>query len=130
MLQERLNGLSAAINALHLVNPAYAWIDRIHELMVVSRDLSTHDISSLQRSGSKNYVTEANYIEFDNVKVTGCSLDFITNLPIIFSNVTFDASYTFQVVTPSGNVLVEDLTLRVDTGSNLLITGSLSFSCF
>lgn len=98
--------------------------------MVVSRDLSTHDISSLQRSGSKNYVTEANYIEFDNVKVTGCSLDFITNLPIIFSNVTFDASYTFQVVTPSGNVLVEDLTLRVDTGSNLLITGSLSFSCF
>lgn len=29
MLQERLNGLSAAINALHLVNPAYAWIDPI-----------------------------------------------------------------------------------------------------
>ncbi|KAH9684272.1 nuclear pore complex protein NUP160 [Citrus sinensis] len=26
-LQERLNGLSAAINALHLVHPAYAWID-------------------------------------------------------------------------------------------------------
>lgn len=26
-LQEILNGLSAAINALHLVNPAYAWID-------------------------------------------------------------------------------------------------------
>ncbi|KAK3022159.1 hypothetical protein RJ639_045354, partial [Escallonia herrerae] len=26
-LQERLNGLSAAINALHLVHPAYAWIN-------------------------------------------------------------------------------------------------------
>jgi len=29
----------------------------------------------------------------------------------------------FQVVTPSGNVLVQDLTLKVDSGSNLLITG-------
>ncbi|KAL1369522.1 nuclear pore complex protein NUP160-like isoform X2 [Arachis hypogaea] len=27
MLQERLNALSAAINSLHLVHPAYAWID-------------------------------------------------------------------------------------------------------
>ncbi|XP_031284855.1 nuclear pore complex protein NUP160 isoform X3 [Pistacia vera] len=27
VLQERLNGLSAAINALHLVHPTYAWID-------------------------------------------------------------------------------------------------------
>lgn len=26
-LQERLNGLSAAINALHLVRPAHAWIE-------------------------------------------------------------------------------------------------------
>lgn len=26
-LQERLNGLSTAINALHLVHPAYAWIE-------------------------------------------------------------------------------------------------------
>lgn len=26
-LKEILNGLSAAINALHLVHPAYAWID-------------------------------------------------------------------------------------------------------
>lgn len=30
-LQERLNGLSAAINALHLVRPAYAWIDPLLE---------------------------------------------------------------------------------------------------
>lgn len=27
ILQERLNVLSAAINALHLVHPAHAWID-------------------------------------------------------------------------------------------------------
>ncbi|XAR49206.1 hypothetical protein NMG60_11032316 [Bertholletia excelsa] len=31
ILQERLNGLSATINALHLVHPAYAWIDPILE---------------------------------------------------------------------------------------------------
>lgn len=31
----------------------------------------------------------------------------------------------FQVVTPTGNVLVEDLTLKVESGSNLLITGNL-----
>ncbi|KAK9286738.1 hypothetical protein L1049_015142 [Liquidambar formosana] len=30
-LQERLNGLSAAINALQLVHPAYAWIDPLIE---------------------------------------------------------------------------------------------------
>ncbi|KAL5542946.1 hypothetical protein UlMin_010656 [Ulmus minor] len=30
-LQERLNGLSAAINALHLAHPAYAWIDPLPE---------------------------------------------------------------------------------------------------
>ncbi|XP_057965063.1 nuclear pore complex protein NUP160 [Malania oleifera] len=30
-LQGRLNGLSAAINALHLVHPAYAWIDSTSE---------------------------------------------------------------------------------------------------
>ena len=30
-LQERLEALSAAINALHLVHPAYAWIDSPHE---------------------------------------------------------------------------------------------------
>ncbi|CAJ2672450.1 unnamed protein product [Trifolium pratense] len=29
MLQERLNALSVAVNALHLVHPAYAWIDSL-----------------------------------------------------------------------------------------------------
>uniref|UniRef100_A0A2P2MJN9 Nuclear pore complex protein NUP160 isoform X3 n=1 Tax=Rhizophora mucronata TaxID=61149 RepID=A0A2P2MJN9_RHIMU len=31
MLHERLSGLSAAINALHLVHPAYAWIEHLGE---------------------------------------------------------------------------------------------------
>ncbi|KAK2990477.1 hypothetical protein RJ640_008936 [Escallonia rubra] len=77
------------------LNRLSGYADRIHELMVISRELSVHDVSSLQRNGSRNYVTEANYIAFDGVKV----------------------------VTPSGNVLVDDLTLRVESGSNLLITG-------
>lgn len=32
-----------------------------------------------------------------------------------------------QVVTPSGNVLVDNLTLRLESGSNLLITGNPLF---
>ncbi|QCD98659.1 ATP-binding cassette [Vigna unguiculata] len=72
------------------------YADRICELMAVSRDLSLVDEkSSLQRKASRNCTSEANYIEFDGVKV----------------------------VTPTGNVLVDDLTLRVESGSNLLITG-------
>ncbi|TKY47653.1 ABC transporter D family member 1 [Spatholobus suberectus] len=64
--------------------------------MAVSRELSMVDEkSSLQRKGSRNCISEANYIEFYDVKV----------------------------VTPTGNVLVDDLTLRVEPGSNLLITG-------
>lgn len=31
VLQERLNGLSAAMNALSLVHPGYAWIDPLPE---------------------------------------------------------------------------------------------------
>nr|CAN75977.1 hypothetical protein VITISV_025957 [Vitis vinifera] len=77
------------------LNRLSGYADRIHELMVISRELSTVHDKSLQRNGSGNYVSEANYIEFSNVKV----------------------------VTPTNNVLVEDLTLRVESGSNLLITG-------
>uniref|UniRef100_A0A5B6Z6Q8 Putative Peroxisomal membrane ABC transporter family, PMP family isoform 1 n=1 Tax=Davidia involucrata TaxID=16924 RepID=A0A5B6Z6Q8_DAVIN len=77
------------------LNRLSGYADRIHELMSISRELSVHDVSSPQRNGSRNYVSQANYIEFDSVKV----------------------------VTPTGNVLVEDLTLRVESGSNLLITG-------
>ncbi|KAJ0547205.1 putative ABC-type fatty-acyl-CoA transporter [Helianthus annuus] len=77
------------------LNRLSGYADRIHELMAVSRELSPKDVPSLQRRGSKNYITQADYIEFDKVKV----------------------------VTPSGNVLVEDLTLKVESGSNLLITG-------
>ncbi|KAJ0039996.1 hypothetical protein Pint_26589 [Pistacia integerrima] len=70
------------------------YADRIHELMVISRELSIDDKSS-QRNGNRNFFSEANYIEFSGVKV----------------------------VTPTNNVLVEDLTLKVEPGSNLLITG-------
>ncbi|KAK9272001.1 hypothetical protein L1049_002370 [Liquidambar formosana] len=78
------------------LNRLSGYADRIHELMVISRELSAaHDKSSLQRNRSRNYVSEANYIEFAGVKV----------------------------VTPTGNVLVDNLTLTVESGSNLLITG-------
>lgn len=78
------------------LNRLSGYADRIYELMAVSRELSLVDEkSSLQRNGSRNCISEANYIEFSNVKV----------------------------VTPTGNVLVDDLTLRVEPGSNLLITG-------
>ncbi|GAB2267048.1 ATP-binding cassette sub- D member 1 [Dionaea muscipula] len=76
------------------LNRLSGYADRIHELVVISRELSL-DNSSLQRNGSKNCVSEANYIEFSGVKV----------------------------VTPTNNVLVEDLTLKIEPGSNLLITG-------
>ncbi|KAF9678865.1 hypothetical protein SADUNF_Sadunf07G0080700 [Salix dunnii] len=77
------------------LNRLSGYADRIHELISISRELSNDDKSSLRRSGSKNYFSEADYVEFSCVKV----------------------------VTPSGNVLVQDLTLKVDSGSNLLITG-------
>ncbi|KAL8475087.1 hypothetical protein ACS0TY_031493 [Phlomoides rotata] len=77
------------------LNRLSGYADRIHELMGISRELAVRDTSSQQSDGSRNYVSEATYIEFEGVKV----------------------------VTPTGNVLVEDLTLRVETGSNLLITG-------
>lgn len=77
------------------LNRLSGYADRIHELIAISRELSSDDKSSLQRSGSRNYFSEADYVEFSGVKV----------------------------VTPTGNVLVEDLTLKVDSGSNLLITG-------
>ncbi|KAJ9162840.1 hypothetical protein P3X46_022582 [Hevea brasiliensis] len=77
------------------LNRLSGYADRIHELIVISRELNCDDKTSLQRSGSRNYFSEADYVEFSGVKV----------------------------VTPTGNVLVEDLTLKVESGSNLLITG-------
>ncbi|KZV53751.1 ABC transporter D family member 1-like [Dorcoceras hygrometricum] len=77
------------------LNRLSGYADRIHELLAISRELAARDGSSQKTDGSRNYVSEANYIEFDDV----------------------------EVVTPTGNVLVEHLTLRVESGSNLLITG-------
>uniref|UniRef100_A0A0D9ZT81 ABC transporter domain-containing protein n=1 Tax=Oryza glumipatula TaxID=40148 RepID=A0A0D9ZT81_9ORYZ len=69
---------------------------RIRELLDVSRELSgVRDKSLNHNSSAGNYISEANHIEFSGVKV----------------------------VTPASNVLVDDLTLRVERGSNLLITG-------
>lgn len=45
------------------------YADRIHELMGISRELAARDASSQQPDGHRNYVSEANYIEFDGVKV-------------------------------------------------------------
>ncbi|KAK1294460.1 ABC transporter D family member 1 [Acorus calamus] len=72
------------------------YADRIYELAAVSRELSANrDKMSAQNIASKNYFSEASYIEFAGVKV----------------------------VTPTGNILVDNLSLKVDSGSNLLITG-------
>ncbi|KAL5228706.1 hypothetical protein ABZP36_016971 [Zizania latifolia] len=92
-LFQSLGTLSISSRRLNLLS---GYADRIHELMDVSRELSgVRDRSVNQNSSVGNYISEANYIEFSGVKV----------------------------VTPSGNVLVDDLTLRVESGSNLLITG-------
>ncbi|KAF5749808.1 hypothetical protein HS088_TW03G00133 [Tripterygium wilfordii] len=77
------------------LNRLSGYADRIHELMAISRELKSDGRSTPLNDGSTSYFTEANYIEFSDVKV----------------------------VTPTGNVLVENLTLRVESGSNLLITG-------
>ncbi|KAG0469404.1 hypothetical protein HPP92_016104 [Vanilla planifolia] len=70
--------------------------DRIHELILISRELAVvRESSSVPNDGNNNHFSEGSYIEFSNVKV----------------------------VTPTGHVLVDDLTLKVDSGSNLLITG-------
>ncbi|BBN15082.1 ATP-binding cassette, subfamily D (ALD), peroxisomal ABC transporter [Marchantia polymorpha subsp. ruderalis] len=70
--------------------------DRIHELMQVSKELrrSGGNLTTQNIENGSCFV-EAKHIEFEGVKV----------------------------VTPTGNTLVEDLTLRVEPGSNLLITG-------
>lgn len=91
--------------------------------MGVSRELATRDSSSQQADGHRNYVSEANYIEFDGVKVP--KNNGILSMHFLILARILKACLNFQVVTPTGNVLVEDLTLRVESGSNLLITGRL-----
>lgn len=78
------------------LNRLSGYADRIHELLAISRELSIGtDKSLMKKSQSRNCFSEANYIEFAGVRV----------------------------VTPTGNVLVDNLTLKVESGSNLLITG-------
>ncbi|KAL4275549.1 hypothetical protein AHAS_Ahas20G0118300 [Arachis hypogaea] len=51
------------------LNRLSGYADRIHELMAVSRELSLENgKSSLQRRGSRSFISEANYIEFSGVK--------------------------------------------------------------
>ncbi|CAL4971967.1 unnamed protein product [Urochloa decumbens] len=92
-LFQSLGTLSISSRRLNILS---GYANRIHELLEVSRDLSgARDRLMTQNSSVENFISEANYIEFSGVKV----------------------------VTPSGNVLVDDLTLRLESGSNLLITG-------
>jgi len=57
------------------------YADRICELMAVSRDLSLVDEKSyLQRKASRNCLSEANYIEFDGVKVKSNLLNNLSSL--------------------------------------------------
>ncbi|KAL3681209.1 hypothetical protein R1sor_024165 [Riccia sorocarpa] len=69
--------------------------DRIHELMEVSRELRRRSSQNRGAVGQDSFFVQGDHIEFQGVKV----------------------------VTPTGNTLVRDLTLRVEQGSNLLITG-------
>ena len=63
------NNLSFILKLFLLISSS-GYADRIHELMLISRELSADDKkSSLQRAGSRNYLTEANYVEFSGVKV-------------------------------------------------------------
>ncbi|PAN16788.1 hypothetical protein PAHAL_3G086600 [Panicum hallii] len=92
-LFQSLGILSISSRRLNILS---GYADRIRELLDVSRELSgVRDKSLNYNSSPGNYISEANHIEFSDVKV----------------------------VTPAGNILVDNLTLRVETGSNLLITG-------
>ncbi|XP_039120434.1 ABC transporter D family member 1-like isoform X2 [Dioscorea cayenensis subsp. rotundata] len=96
VIMSLFQSLGTLASSSRRLNRLSGYAHRIHELMAVSRELSViHDQSLIKSHTSRNYISEANYIEFAGVKV----------------------------VTPTGNVLVDDLCLRVESGSNLLITG-------
>ncbi|KAM0940004.1 putative ABC-type fatty-acyl-CoA transporter [Dioscorea sansibarensis] len=96
VIMSLFQSLGTLASSSRRLNRLSGYAHRIHELMAVSRELSViPDRSLIKSHTSRNYISEANYIEFAGVKV----------------------------VTPTGNVLVDDLSLRVESGSNLLITG-------
>lgn len=51
--------------------------------MIISRELGGRNASSMHSNGSSNYVTEANFIEFDGVKVID-HLFVLILLPSVF----------------------------------------------
>ncbi|XP_043806894.1 ABC transporter D family member 1-like isoform X2 [Manihot esculenta] len=65
-LFQSLGTLSISSRRLNCLS---GYADRIHELIVISRELNSEDKTSLQRSGSRNYFSEADYVEFSKVKV-------------------------------------------------------------
>lgn len=64
-------------NCFNVVASYSGYADRIHELMAVSRELSGDDKASFQRNRSRNYLSEANYVEFSGVKVVGTQIHVI-----------------------------------------------------
>lgn len=52
--------------------------------MAVSRELSGDDKSSFQRNRSRNYLSEANYVEFSGVKVVGTDSCYCNPFPKCF----------------------------------------------
>ncbi|THG12740.1 hypothetical protein TEA_026867 [Camellia sinensis var. sinensis] len=56
VLQERLNGLSATINALHLVHPAYAWIDPLLEESSLQKEHYSTAGNGIQTQRLQSYV--------------------------------------------------------------------------
>lgn len=94
--------------------------------MRISKELSAiNDRNPLQGNGNQSCFSEADHIKFSGVKVTNLVFFLNFNLGVLHSHALI--GFDFQVVTPTNNVLVEDLTLTVDSGSNLLITGSCCF---
>ncbi|KAL4327515.1 hypothetical protein AHAS_Ahas13G0107800 [Arachis hypogaea] len=69
-----LKYFGATVAVILIIEPFFSghlsgYADRIHELMAVSRELSLkNEKSSLQRRGSRSFISEANYIEFSGVK--------------------------------------------------------------
>ena len=56
-----------------------------------------------------------------------CVVQVRSLFPKVFDQAVHLLVVYVQVVTPTGNTLVENLTLKIEPGSNLLITGRFSW---